>query len=696
MSAAQLPSILPRVSRAALWLALVAVLLILLGWALRIEFLIRLVPGQVAMNPVTAATFALAAVSVLLRLPSAATSSQRKWVGIGLGGLVLLTGILALAAYLGCIRFRVDQLLFGSRLLLDNPRILSEMAPNTALAFLFLGLALVLFDAKNPQTIVSAQAATLAAGLVTLLVLIGYSYRELVLYRVGTASPMALDTAMALALLCFALLACRPDTGLMRMLTSHTAGGIIARRLLPMAVAVPWILGALLLAGEAHGYFEREVAVAIFAITSIVVFTCLIWWHAKLLHLDDLERSRAQRRVAAQHQATRLLAESSQANELLPKLLQVLCETMGWPLGLFWKADLRTQTLACRELWHKTRHSPDTLLEACRAGPLAKGAELPGRIWSQAQPLWEAQDERSPLTRAAAQAGLHAALGLPVWAGEEFFGVLEFFTPEASEPEPALLDTLSAVATQLGLFLERTRAEEQVRLTSANLQRSNTDLQQFAYIASHDLFEPLRMITSYLELLNERYADRLDERGREFMAFALDGAHRMDALIRDLLAYSRVEIRGRSFQPVDCRAAFAAAIANLKVAIDESGATITNGDLPTVQGDSVQLTQVFQNLLGNAIKFRGPEPPRIEVTAERRNQEWLFRVHDNGIGIDPKQFSRLFVIFQRLHTRQEYAGTGMGLAICKKIVERHGGRIWVESAPGQGTTFLFTLPAGHS
>jgi len=166
----------------------------------------------------------------------------------------------------------------------------------------------------------------------------------------------------------------------------------------------------------------------------------------------------------------------------------------------------------------------------------------------------------------------------------------------------------------------------------------------------------------------------------------------MQALIKDLLAYSRVDLHSRSFERVDCEKAFDAAVANLKLAIEENKATVTRDALPQVKGDTVQLTQIFQNLIGNALKFHGPEPPRIHVSAQLKNEEWLFSVRDNGIGIDPRDFERIFVIFQRLHTRQEYPGTGMGLAICKRIIERHGGRMWVESQSGKGSVFFFTLP----
>jgi PAS domain S-box-containing protein len=238
----------------------------------------------------------------------------------------------------------------------------------------------------------------------------------------------------------------------------------------------------------------------------------------------------------------------------------------------------------------------------------------------------------------------------------------------------------------------RKQAEEELKQAAAELTRSNAELEQFAYVASHDLQEPLRMVTSYLQLLERRYQGQLDEKADKFIAYAVEGAARMQTLIQELLAYSRVGTRGQPFAPTDCQAVAEAAVANLGAAIQESGAVVIRAGLPTVLADATQLTQVFQNLIGNAIKFRRAAPPQIHVGAEREKGAWVFRVRDNGIGIAPEFTERIFVIFQRLHSRDEYPGTGMGLAICKKIVERHGGRIWVESEPGQGSTFYFTLP----
>jgi PAS domain S-box-containing protein len=237
----------------------------------------------------------------------------------------------------------------------------------------------------------------------------------------------------------------------------------------------------------------------------------------------------------------------------------------------------------------------------------------------------------------------------------------------------------------------RKDTERELARKAQDLARSNADLQQFASVASHDLQEPLRMVTSYLQLIQSRLAGSLDPELVEFMAFAVDGSARMQALINDLLAYSRVTTPGRRSRETDSAKAFRSATLNLRLAIEESSAVITHGHLPTVVYDPTQLTQLLQNLISNALKFCGDGPPRIHVEATAAGEEWVFSVRDHGIGIDPQYARKIFVIFQRLHSRETYPGTGIGLAICKKIVEHHGGRIWVESEPGRGSTFCFTV-----
>ena len=243
---------------------------------------------------------------------------------------------------------------------------------------------------------------------------------------------------------------------------------------------------------------------------------------------------------------------------------------------------------------------------------------------------------------------------------------------------------------------ERRQSELAREKAMIALQQSNEDLKQFAYVASHDLQEPLRMVASYTQLLAERYGDQLDEKAHKFMHYAVDGAARMQALIRDLLAFSRVETRAQDFRMVDAQGALGVAVANLKTMIDETGTLVITDDLPRVRADEGQLAQVFQNLIHNAIKFQDKShAPRIQINSLLCDGCWRFGVQDNGIGIDSKYVDRIFLIFQRLHSHSEYPGTGIGLALCKRIIDRHGGRIWFESCPGKGTTFYFTIPANE-
>jgi PAS domain S-box-containing protein len=243
---------------------------------------------------------------------------------------------------------------------------------------------------------------------------------------------------------------------------------------------------------------------------------------------------------------------------------------------------------------------------------------------------------------------------------------------------------------------ERKRSEERLVKTAEDLKRSNDQLQQFAYVASHDLQEPLRMVASFTQLLAKRYQGRLDSDADEFIAYAVDGCNRMQGLILDLLAYSRSGTERKLLREISGETALQVVLANLRVSIEESGATVTHDLLPTLTTDDTQLVQVLQNLIVNAIKYRGAAAPQVHVSAMKKGgKEWIFSVRDNGLGISPQYFERIFVIFQRLHGQHEFNGTGIGLAICKKIVEQLGGRIWVESQLAKGSTFFFSLPESN-
>ncbi len=284
-------------------------------------------------------------------------------------------------------------------------------------------------------------------------------------------------------------------------------------------------------------------------------------------------------------------------------------------------------------------------------------------------------------------------MGVPLFdSAGQVLGLITVLSRQPLPTDPFLAEILNIFAVRAAAEIERQQAETALRNQQQELARSNAELQQFAYVASHDLQEPLRMIISYLELLERRYKGQLDAKADRFIGFAVDGATRMQTLINDLLSYSRVGTQGQAFKTVDCAKILEGVLANLQVAIAQSHAAITHDPLPAVHGDPSQLTQLFQNLIGNAIKFRRAEPPQVHVGVESAPGKWLFSVQDNGIGMETQYFDQIFIIFQRLHSRSEYSGTGIGLAVCKKIVERHGGTLWVESQLGHGSTFYFSLP----
>jgi signal transduction histidine kinase len=723
------PDWLRRFARVASALIAVSGGLTLIGWIFDFPTLIRLLPGLKPMNPVSAVMFVLLGLA-LRRLGSedgdrtqrggslaprpqrlngvdpaaesgapvdrpVESSSHFGWARL-LAGIVALVGGVRLADSVFGFRFHVDRVLFAHWLGAEELIASGGMAPNTAFNFVLCGLALLLLDLDLRRGLRPGQALALFAGLIGLLALVGYSYRMVIFSRVTGSIPMALGSAINFDVFCLGYLASRPRKGVMALLTSPTTGGAIARRLLPMAVLIPWILGGLLLSAEQKGLLHTAWAVSIFSVASILIFSVLTWWNATLLYRADLERAHSERRLAAQHGVTRVVAEAPNIEHAIPQILRQACENLGWPVGTMWMVEDPPTHLKCVEVWHAVQEGFAAFEAETRKLRLGPGEGLAGRVWRNRQAVWisDVADEPGFLRAGAAEkAGLHGAFGFPVLVGLEMFGVIEFFSREIEEEDHTWIEIAMAMGTQIGLFIERTRAQERLRRATANLERSNTELQQFAYIASHDLNEPLRMITSYLQLLGEKPKEKLDERSQEFIGFAVDGAKRMRALIADLLEYSRLDVRTDSFGSTKSEEVLQSVLQNLKVAAHENSAVIEHCPMPEVLADPVQLAQVFQNLIGNAIKFHGAEAPHIQVGAERNGREWIFSVRDNGIGVDPKYFERIFQIFQRLHTRQEYSGTGIGLAICKKIIERHGGRIWVESAPGRGATFFFTLPA---
>jgi light-regulated signal transduction histidine kinase (bacteriophytochrome) len=331
------------------------------------------------------------------------------------------------------------------------------------------------------------------------------------------------------------------------------------------------------------------------------------------------------------------------------------------------------------------------IVDPCFAGEYQEKYRQ-GRVFAIAD--LESAEPRSCHTDFLKQFAVRANLVVPILQTNNLWGLL--IAHQCRDSRHWLdseVELLKQLANQIGIAIYQSDLLARSQQQSQELARSNAELEQFAYIASHDLQEPLRMVSSYLELLSKRYQPQLDSDAQEFIGYAIDGAKRMQLLIRDLLSYSRIATHGQPFVTVNSGRLLRDAIANLEISIEETKTLISHPDIfPEIYADPIQITQLFQNLLSNAIKFCQEIPPKIEIKIDRFSEEWLFQIYDNGIGIEAEYYERIFLVFQRLNRRDDYPGTGIGLAICQKIVDRHGGRIWVESQVGRGSIFSFTLP----
>jgi PAS domain S-box-containing protein len=443
-----------------------------------------------------------------------------------------------------------------------------------------------------------------------------------------------------------------PDRGWVDLILSRSALGENTRRLLGTALLIPFLLGWLISFGESQGWFDSGLGRSTYAVAVMLLMGLVVIYNA-----HRLQQAEAAHRTLEAN----LSVVSRQLNSLVENS----------PSAIFIKdIDGRYQLVNS----HFER-----LVQKTRAAIIGRKAEA---IFSKSLlPAVLETDRRVIETRGVANVEIATELegAQRVYLNTKF--------PLFSESGEIL--GLGGIWTDI---TEQKQLSETLQIKNVDLERSNKELEQFAYVASHDLQEPLRMVSSYMQLLESRYKDKLDDDAKEFIDFAVDGAARMQRLIQDLLAFSRVGTRGKEPEIVDSSQSVAEALRNLKVRIEENGATVNAAGLPVVFVDRNQLTQVFQNLIGNAVKFKGEKPPVVDITARDQGELFEFTVSDNGIGFDQKHADRIFTIFQRLNSREQYEGTGIGLSICKKIVERHGGKIWAESSVGQGATFRFTLP----
>jgi len=457
--------------------------------------------------------------------------------------------------------------------------------------------------------------------------------------------------------------------------------------LLPLAVRNE-VRGIIHLASRQAGYFsedKKEYLMAIARLMGIVIENNELL-QSSVQWTVDLKRSNQE--LSALYAALAPIGVDIQVQELLAGVIERLQSATGADAASIRMLDKNDGSF----YYPAQKGFPQEFLFA---NPTLESGSADERVFVSGEPIVAeniAADARIRRKRQI-QYGFNSCALLPLAVGNEVRGIIHLASRQTGYFAEEKTDYLMAIARLMGIVVENNELLQSSVRSAAELRQSNQELEQFAYVASHDLQEPLRMITGFTQLLAKQYGDRLDQKAKEYIGFAVDGAKRMQGLIEDLLTYSRVGSKGKAFVSTDCEAVLGKTLAGLRIGLQECGATVSHDSLPTVMGDEFQLGQLFQNLLGNAIKYRNSEAPQVHVSCKQETEQWTFAVKDNGIGIEPQYRERIFQIFQRLHTREEYEGSGIGLAVCKKIVERHGGKIWLESNLGEGATFYFTMPA---
>ncbi len=439
---------------------------VLAGWALDIEAARRGIPGVVAMNPGgTALAILLAGVSLWIH--AAADSRRLRALAIACASAVVLLALFRLGGYWFAWDKGPDQLLFREKLDLEALRTgqPNRMAPNTAAGLLLVGLALLLLNMNSRRGVLAAQLVALAAVFLALLTIVGYAFSTVALTRIEQFIPMALNTALVLGLLGVGILCARPDRGVMGVIKSAGAGGVMARRLLPAVIVIPPVVGWVYWLGQQTGSFDQVMELSLFVVTNVVIFTALIWWNAAALDRMDRKRRRAERRLGIEHTATRVLADSPGLDDAAPRILQAICDSLGWAAGAMWRVDPQSGVLRCGELWHRASRGLDEFEALNRRTTFALGVGLPGRVWASGQPAWipdVTQDTNFPRAAVAAREGLHGAFGFPIVVDGDILGVMEVFSGDIQQPDTDLLQMLTSIGSQIGQFMKRKQAEETV------------------------------------------------------------------------------------------------------------------------------------------------------------------------------------------------------------------------------------------
>jgi PAS domain S-box-containing protein len=624
--------------------------IVLVGWMFNIQFFLSPGSGVSTIKSNVGLVFILIGFSLWLLQTKRLNKNNRRIAQI-IAFIVVLIGFLTIIEYFFNLNLGIDQILFKEAFGALHTSSPNRMGFSAALNSFLAGISILLMDIKTQRNYRPGQIFAIIGGLISLLALLGYVYGVSTLYYIPQYTAIALYAALTFILVFTAIMFERPENGIMSTFTSESLAGLLSRRLLPLIIILPIILGTIWKWGINSGLYDNSFSFALLVFSIIIFLSIVLWTTANSIKKIEFERNKVREDLRLSNRYNRNLIEAS-----VDPLLTID------PNGKITDVNNSTEII--------TGFNRDELIGTDFSDYFTE----PPKARSGYQTVFKK--------------GIIQNYELEIKHRDGHITPVRYNASVYKDDTNNIIGVFASARD----ISEIKVAENNLKLKLEELSRSNEELEQFAYISSHDLQEPLRMIASYLQLLERKYKGKLDAKADKYIHFSVDGATRMQNLIDDILDFSRVTTRAKELKLTDLEPIYKEVLSNLEVSIDENKAIISHDPLPVVMADKTQISQVFQNLINNAIKFRSKDQPKINISVKKEENQWIFAVQDNGIGINPKHSDRIFEVFKRLHKKREYSGTGIGLAICKKIIERHGGHIWVESELGKGSTFYFTLP----